>query len=130
MPAFISGGFVPAAQRGTAREQLIAAADWYSTFAALARVDPTDTTAAAYDLPPIDSFDQTAVLFPEDGAAVSAPRANIVLGKTAIISVAGSKLYKLIVGTTAMDAWVRQNAAPLYFEHLSFDFSQCYLLKI
>eukprot|EP00729_Bicosta_minor_P002649 gene2649-14137_t len=106
VPAFISGGFVPAAQRGTAREQLIAAADWYSTFAALARVDPTDTTAAAYDLPPIDSFDQTAVLFPEDGAAVSAPRANIVLGKTAIISVAGSKLYKLIVGTTAMDAWV------------------------
>ena len=42
--------------RGTKSEALIAIADWYSTFSFLAGVDPTDHSAAAAGLPPIDSI--------------------------------------------------------------------------
>ena len=65
--AFASGGFIPPIERGTSRSQLIAAADWYSTFAGLAGVDPTDAMAAAHNLPPIDSVDQSGILFPHLG---------------------------------------------------------------
>merc|ERR1711871_844063 len=51
--AFIAGGFVPPAARGSTCEGAIAIADWYGTLARLAGVDPTDHTAAASGLPPI-----------------------------------------------------------------------------
>ena len=113
---------------GTARTQLIAAADWYSTFAALAGVDPTDSAAAAHHLPPIDSHDQTSVLFPNapssngirthahaagyaahngsSSVGAGGSRTDIVLSATAIVAVSGGALYKLIAGKVAMDAWV------------------------
>lgn len=36
-------------------EDYIHTADWYTTFRALARIDPTDNAAAKANLPPIDS---------------------------------------------------------------------------
>ena len=54
--AFISGGFIPPAARGTVQSGLTAGWDWYATLAGLAGADPTDHRAAAAGLPPIDSI--------------------------------------------------------------------------
>lgn len=121
--SFLSGGFLPARVRGTTSHALIATADWYATFAALAGVDPTDERATAHDLPPIDSVDQSGILL---GTASSSLRVDIVLGGVltkgsnsnprAIISsragVAGEsaaatppKLYKLLLGSIPFATW-------------------------
>ena len=75
--AFVSGGFVPPSMRGTKYEGLVTLWDWYATFSALAGVDPTDHRAAAAGLPPIDSYDMSAVVL---GRAVQSPRREIAVG--------------------------------------------------
>ena len=40
--AFVAGGLVPTALRGTVNDMLLHITDWYPTFAALAGVDPAD----------------------------------------------------------------------------------------
>jgi arylsulfatase I/J len=75
--AFVSGGFVPAALRGSRYEGLVTLWDWYATFAALAGVDATDHRAAAAQLPPIDSYDMSAVLL---GRNLTSPRSEIPIG--------------------------------------------------
>lgn len=40
--AFVSGGLLPAAMRGTNTSAPIHICDWYSTFSKMAGVDPTD----------------------------------------------------------------------------------------
>jgi arylsulfatase A-like enzyme len=40
--AFVSGGFLPSAHRGTTADVTLHIVDWYSTFCALAGVDPAD----------------------------------------------------------------------------------------
>ena len=69
--AFVSGGLVPQAQRGTKLEDKVHVADWYATFCALAGVDPTDHAAAAAGLPPVDSINLWPLL---SGANTTAPR--------------------------------------------------------
>ena len=69
--AFVGGGFVPPAARGTVSDGMIAIADWYGTLAALAGVDPTDHAAAASGLPPIDSVDVWPLVI---GANKTSPR--------------------------------------------------------
>ena len=46
--AFVSGGFIPPALRGTRNDGIISIADWYSTFCKLAGVDPTDTRGSHF----------------------------------------------------------------------------------
>jgi hypothetical protein len=70
--AFVAGGYVPAAARGTTYEGLIHVADWYATFAQLAGVDPADDGHAAAGVPPIDSLDQWAALTGANGSASAA----------------------------------------------------------
>lgn len=77
--AFVSGGFLPAAVRGTRYSGLVALWDWYSTFCALAGVDPTDESAAAAGLPPIDSIDQSAIILGK-GSSSAPPRTELALG--------------------------------------------------
>jgi hypothetical protein len=74
--AFVSGGFVPAHMRGTKLGGYIHMADWYSTFCALAGVDPTDTVASRFGLPPIDSLDMWSYL---SGAHSASPRTEVPL---------------------------------------------------
>jgi arylsulfatase A-like enzyme len=55
--AFVSGGFVPAALRGTHSDVAMHIVDWYATFCALAGVDPNDESGVPPlpidpDLPP------------------------------------------------------------------------------
>lgn len=108
--SFISGGFVPEKVRGTSDNRLIAAWDWYSTFAALAKVDPTDYKAAEHGLPAIDSINMWPML---SGENHSNPRSTIAIGdvvdeaetetdgKTTVgglLMAKGEILYKLLLG--------------------------------
>ena len=63
--AFISGGFIPEARRGSIEDGFIAGEDWYATFCRIAGVDPIDFLAAEYGLPPIDSIDMYDLLIGE-----------------------------------------------------------------
>ncbi len=74
--AFVSGGAVPEAMRGKKLTGYAHIADWYSTFCALAGVDPTDTQAAAAGLPPIDSLNLWPWL---SGSVSESPRTEIPL---------------------------------------------------
>eukprot|EP00746_Dinoflagellata_sp_MGD_P141517 gnl/MRDRNA2_/MRDRNA2_74612_c0_seq1.p1 gnl/MRDRNA2_/MRDRNA2_74612_c0~~gnl/MRDRNA2_/MRDRNA2_74612_c0_seq1.p1 ORF type:complete len:551 (+),score=87.65 gnl/MRDRNA2_/MRDRNA2_74612_c0_seq1:110-1762(+) len=60
--AFVTGGAVPTAKRGSKIEDLIHVADWYATFCAIAGVDPTDHRAAKANLPPVDAIDHSDLL--------------------------------------------------------------------
>eukprot|EP00040_Diaphanoeca_grandis_P032142 m.194271 g.194271 ORF g.194271 m.194271 type:complete len:815 (+) comp32518_c5_seq1:283-2727(+) len=56
--AFISGGMIPEAVRGTQRDNgMMHICDWYATLAPLAGYAAEDTEAARNNLPPIDSLD-------------------------------------------------------------------------
>lgn len=74
--SFASGGFIPPDRRGIQSDELIHAADWLATFAALAGVDPTDHGAVEAGLPPIDSIDHSSVILHGQPSA----RRDVVLG--------------------------------------------------
>lgn len=112
--AFVSGGFVPETQRGSKSDALMHIADWYSTFCALAGVDPTDHAAAASGLPPIDSINMWPVL---SGAAAASPRQNILVDKTTLVEAQ----YKLMTGQQSGATWsgpqypnASTSTAPVY----------------
>ena len=71
--AFVAGGYLPAAVRGSVLEAPVHIADWYATLCGLVGVDPTDARAAAAQppLPPIDSLDVWPLL---SGANATSPR--------------------------------------------------------
>ena len=75
--AFAAGGFIAPSVRGTRSAGLVAMADMYTTFAALAGVDPTDHRAAAAGLPPVDGLDVSGLF---TGANASSPRTEVPLG--------------------------------------------------
>jgi len=75
--AFVSGGLIPQDVRGTVITELTAIEDWYTTFCALANVDPTDTIAAAAGLPPVDGLNLWPLL---SGANNTSPRTEIWMG--------------------------------------------------
>jgi arylsulfatase A-like enzyme len=110
--AFASGGLIPQSQRGTVNSGLMVAADWYSTFCALAGVDPTDERAAVAGLPPIDSLNMWPLL---SGATTVSPRAEIVVGSdssecgfgngTMVQALIRADGYKLIIGSLGQNIW-------------------------
>lgn len=116
--AFVSGGAVPASQRGTKAAGLAALWDWYTTFAHLAGVDSTDTRAAAAGLPPVDGVNLWPYL---SGAASTSPRTTLPIGSSpgannlwgvhpgtivdGFISQEGGKLWKLLLGNPPMAGW-------------------------
>ena len=75
--SFISGGFVPAARRGTVYQGLVTVWDHYATFCHLAGVDPTDHRAAVASLPPIDSYSHALMIL---GTNLTSPRTEIPIG--------------------------------------------------
>lgn len=71
--AFVSGGFVPPAVRGSKLEKNIHMADWYATFCNLAGVDASDI---APGVPGVDSMNMWPLLI---GADKASPRYEIPL---------------------------------------------------
>lgn len=111
--AFASGGIIPANVRGTKLKTMIHMADWYATFCNLAGVDPTDKTAAAAGLPPIDSVDIWPLL---TGMSQEPPREHMPIvvdfpqGKrriggnvSAVIGMGGT--WKLLEGMQVLSYW-------------------------
>jgi len=91
--AFATGGHVPSSRRGTKETGLIAIQDFYATYAALAKVDPTDHKAAAGGLPPIDSLNMWPLL---SGHNATSPRTEIQIGDTSAMTPNGDG--KTLVG--------------------------------
>jgi len=77
--SWMTRGIIPAAARGTTSEAFVAIEDWYTTFCALAGVDPADARAAAAGLPPVDGVDLSPVLL---GTNATSPRTEIVIGSS------------------------------------------------
>ncbi len=77
VPAFVTGGILPAASRGTELTGFVSSEDWYPTFCALAGVEAADSRAAAAGLPSVDGFNLWPML---SGASASTPRTAHFLG--------------------------------------------------
>ena len=113
--AYAAGGLLPAAVAGTKSEGLWAGADIYSTFCALAGVDPTDERAAAAGLPPVDGVNQWPFL---SGATTTSPRAEVPIGSdateanllqlsnaTVVQGLVRADGWKLLIGETGQNIW-------------------------
>jgi arylsulfatase I/J len=87
--AFVSGGFLPSAVRGSKLEGYIHIADWYATFCGLAAVDPSDDIQG---IPAIDSLDMWPYLA---GDVSASPRNEIAINMPAAL-ISGD--YKLMGG--------------------------------
>ena len=96
--AFASGGYLPEKMRGQKTEGYIHIADWYSTFCALAGVDPTDERAAKAKLPPIDSLNMWPLI---SGQNSTSPRTDITLTKDSLIV----NDYKILTGDVNNAVW-------------------------
>merc|ERR1719343_1249722 len=105
--AFVSGGFLPAEGRGTVQEGLVAAWDWYATFAHLAGEDPTDAKAMAAGLPRIDSFNVWHLI---SGQTTESPRTHVEIGT----SQGGYATRARIQGTPTIGGLVKQKHDTLY----------------
>jgi len=101
--AFVGGGFVPSKVRGTIQNGMMALADWYTTFASLANVDPTDKRAAQWNLPPIDGFNLWPLL---SGSTNTSPRGELPVDENTLIQ--GD--WKLILGSPQYSSWT----GPIY----------------
>lgn len=96
--AFVSGGYLPPAVRGTTQTQPVHIADWYTTFASLAGVDPFDPVAAAGGLPGVDGLDMWPLL---SGANATSPRQEIPVSTQTLIQ--GD--LKFIQGSMGFATW-------------------------
>jgi arylsulfatase B len=114
--AFVTGGYVPAAKRGTTAEGLVAIEDWYATFCALAGANPHDPVAAAAKLPQPDGLNQWPYL---SGANATPPRQYVYMGSSDASNAAGKAIvtgvlrndgYKLLLGKLANNWWT----GPVY----------------
>jgi arylsulfatase B len=103
--SFVSGGLVPLNVRGTMIDDYIHVADWYSTFAALANVDPTDKTAADNALPPVDSINVWPLISGQDSTPI---RTELYIAATILIQ----DQWKLITGSDQGNINKRMRAYP------------------
>ena len=74
--AFLTGGFIPSSLSGTKLDGYVHIADWYTTFAGLAGVDPADHGAIEAGFPGVDGIDMWPYI---TGAVDESPRFEIPL---------------------------------------------------
>ena len=110
--AFVSGGFLPAAVQGTKSEGFLHIADFYSTFCALAGVDPTDARAAAAGLPPIDSLDVSQMLL----AGAPSPRTEIPVGSSDNADNAGNTIVQALIDVPSGLKLILGQTDPAFFQ--------------
>jgi len=111
VPAFVTGGYLPAASRGKALDGFVSSPDWYATFCGLAGVDAADARAAAAGLPPVDGVDVWPML---SGANASTARtvhflgtADGPLGTTTTVQgvIRAADGWKLLLGGVGPSFW-------------------------
>eukprot|EP00934_Nitzschia_sp_Nitz4_P000146 Nitzschia sp. Nitz4//scaffold248_size28759//7765//8979//NITZ4_008106-RA/size28759-processed-gene-0.13-mRNA-1//1//CDS//3329543983//146//frame0 len=95
--AFVSGGFIPTARRGTTIYEPIHIADWYTTLTTLAGVTVLDMDTQDGKFPSIDSVNIWPLLVNETGTS---PRQEIPLSHNSLIQ--GD--YKLIWSDTVQQS--------------------------
>jgi len=104
--AFVSGGFLPSAVRGTVIDGYVHVCDWYATFAYLAGVDPTDNVPG---FPATDSINVWPLI---SGQTKTSPRTEIPLSSFpgvlngiphALSLISGP--YKLLLGEIPISGW-------------------------
>lgn len=115
--AFVSGGYVPPSQRGKKLEGFVAIEDWYTTYCALAGVDPSDPVGVAAGLPPVDGLNVWPYV---SGSASTSPRTEfwtglssngIREGTTLVQGITNASTgYELLVGQLPVACW----QGPLY----------------
>ena len=96
--AFVSGGYLPEKMHGQKSDEYLHIADWFSTFCALAGVDPKDEAAAQANLPPIDSMNMWPLI---SGQNSTSPRVDIPASISTLIS--GD--YKIMTGLQLQAGW-------------------------
>ena len=115
--SFAAGGAIPVARRGQTESGLIEISDWYTTFCAIAGVDPTDAVAQAAGLPAIDGLNMWPLL---SGTNTTSPRPYIILGSsdnsdkegnTIVTGVIRADGYKLLLGKLS-SAWWTSDTYP------------------
>jgi len=104
--AWVSGGFVPKAKRGSTYSGVMSIADWYGTFCELAGVDATDHASAKANewlkeknlplLPPVDSVPMWGFLMNGTNG-----RPTLHLSAQAVLQYP----YKIIVGKQGYSRW-------------------------
>ena len=108
--AFVGGGALPEAARGTKSSALTTLWDSYATFCLLAGVDPTDERAHAAGLPPLDSHDMRPILH-MGGSTHTREQVPIGDSDGTTTTVAGivarinGTLWKLMTGSLSQSFW-------------------------
>lgn len=101
-PAFVAGGLVPPAARGSRREGMVHVADWYSTLLALAGLPAADGNDAI----PVDGVDAWPYI---SGANSTPPRSRIVHAHDMYSGEAVGAIrdgdFKLVVETVGQALW-------------------------
>lgn len=105
VPAFVTGGALPAQKHGVIKDGYIHAADWYATFAHVAGIKFSDAQNHK-----IDSLNMWPWL---SGEAADSPRTGMVLGLWSPRKGATDALihgnYKLIEGEMLCDGWTQRD---------------------
>jgi arylsulfatase B len=112
--AFVAGGALPVARRGRVESGLSTVWDWYATYAKLAGVDPTDKSAAAAGLPPIDSVDLWPLLSGTGAQAMA--RTEVIIGETTALLPNGDG--RTLVGGLIQSAGVSNSSARTLYKLL------------
>jgi len=90
--AFVSGGFLPPAVRGSRHDGIVHGSDWYTTFCKLAGTDATDEWAKVSGLPPVDGLD----VWPMISTNGKSPHEDVALPIDANTLILGD--WKLLLG--------------------------------
>eukprot|EP00039_Didymoeca_costata_P011473 m.161127 g.161127 ORF g.161127 m.161127 type:complete len:214 (+) comp15184_c0_seq10:1188-1829(+) len=113
-PCLVNGGIIPDHVRGTRLDGVdsyVHLADWYATFCSLAGVDPEDTKAQTYGLPPIDSLNMWPMI---SGVNMTSPRTEWMLTPLTDPMIPGRAggdaayiygRYKLLLNNVAQASW-------------------------
>ena len=111
VPTFVTGGYLPAVQRGKTHDGIIHIADWLSTFAAVAGIDPN--AGEPHPVAPLDSINAWPWL---SGAVPTSGRTEVVFDHRMFANVTKQRSQCYVVNTTSrpsgeacVSAAIRQN---------------------
>lgn len=104
--AFLSGGYLPPAARGTVSLELVSVADYFVTLCVRAGLPlaecTSDPVAEAAGLPPIDGLDFWPSVVLGEGPG---PRAELPVDGSTFIARNGTRLFKLMLGDVGGAGW-------------------------